>query len=65
MSAVETETINIEQDYTNKATELNKKRVERLMGVFEVVKRQTKHKAYESIAANKLRYDAPEHQLRQ
>jgi len=65
MNMVETETSKLEQDYNDKSTELNQKRVERLMGVFEVVKRQTRHRAYESIAANKLRYDAPEHQLRQ
>jgi len=65
MNFVETETNKFEQDYTDKSVELNQKRVERLMGVFEVVKRQTRSKAYESIAANRMKFDAPEHQLRQ
>jgi len=65
MNLIENETGRLEQEYTEKATELNQKKVERLLGVFEVVKRQSQYRAYDSIAANKLRYDAPEHQLRQ
>jgi len=65
MSLIENETGRIEQEYNEKANELNQRRVERLMGVFEVVKRQTQYRAYDSIAANKLRFDAPEQQLRQ
>jgi len=45
---------------------LNQKRLERIASVFEIVKNQTKYKAYDSIATTgKLKLDATENLLRQ
>jgi len=54
-----------ERNLSESLNELNQRRIEKLLGVFEIVSVQTQAKAYEAIAANRLRLEAHEAQLRQ
>jgi len=55
-----------EEDVTYKMNFLNQKRLERMASIFEIVKNQTRYKAYDSIATTgKLKLDATETLLRQ
>ena len=54
-----------EEDVTFKTNLLDQKRLERIVSVFEIVKNQTKYKAYDAIATSKLKLDATENLLRQ
>lgn len=65
MDGAEHNLVETEEDVTYKTNLLNQKRLERIVNVFEVVKNQTKYKAYDSIAMNKFKLDATENLLRQ
>jgi len=54
----------VENEVARYFNELNKRRLERITGIFEIVKNQTKYKAYDSIAVNKFKLDYSENQLR-
>jgi len=42
---------------------LSQKKIEKIVGIYDIVKLQTEYKAYDRIAANKFRADGPETQL--
>jgi chromosome segregation ATPase len=65
MSGSESATMMIEGEVSDKLAELNQKRVERLRGVFEVVRLQTLYKSYDNIAINKFRPEGTENQVKQ
>jgi len=65
MINTESSSMRIEGDLTDKMLELNQRKLERIRGVFDVVQLQTQYKAFDSIAANKFRAEAPGSQLRQ
>jgi len=54
-----------EERLTDKVSELTLRKLERVMGVFNIVKTQTKYKGYDSIASNKFKAEASEGVLRQ
>ena len=54
-----------EEELRETLAELVQRKVERVKGVFEIVKMQTNYRAYETIAANRFKLDFPENVLRQ
>jgi len=61
----ESATMMIEGELSDKLAELNQKKVERLSGVFEVIRLQTLYRNYDNIAANKFRPEGTENQVKQ
>ena len=54
-----------ERNLSESLNELNQRRIDKLLGVFEIVSIQTQSKTYETIAANRFRAEVHEAQLRQ
>jgi len=65
INGTESAAMMIEGELNDKLAELNQKRVERMRGVYEVVRLQTLYKSFENIATNKFRPEATEGQVKQ
>jgi len=65
ISGAESAAMMIEGELSDKLTELNQQKVERLKGVFDVVRLQTLYRNYENIANNKFRAEGNENQVKQ
>jgi len=65
INETQTATEAAEDELSAKMAQIVQSKVEKTKGIFDIVKIQTAYKAYEALAANRFKYEAPENILRE